>query len=91
MTKFVQFTKHTDDPKLAYMEHRLTEAGIPHRRNGHSFHAPIMEVAEDKYDAAEDILLEKWGDEYFDDIPEDHPEFIGYEPHDFIPSEKEAE
>lgn len=74
--KFVRFTKRTEDPKLAYIERRLTEAGIAHRRNGFSFHAPILEVDETKQDAAWAILDERvdMGDgatKRLDDIEDD--------------------
>lgn len=88
MIKFVLFTKRTEDPKLSYLEWRLTQAGIPHRRNGESFHAPIMEVDEARFDDAEDILLEKRGKVCLDEIEDDAAEFHGFEPHDFIPSEE---
>lgn len=81
---FVTFTRRTNDPKLAYLEHRLTEANIPHRRNGHSFHAPIMEVPEEFFDAAEDILLEPHGKKCFDELSDKNPKFRGYQPHDFL-------
>ena len=63
-------TKRTEDPKLAALEKMLDEKGIPHRRNGHSFHAPIMEVAADRIGDAWSVLLpidgipdddERWG------------------------------
>lgn len=50
------FTRRTNDPKLGWLERRLDEAGIPHRRSGESFHAPIMEVHLDDLDKAWDIL-----------------------------------
>jgi hypothetical protein len=50
------FTKRTDDPKLAWLERRLDDAGIRHRRNGASFHAPILEVPRASLDAAWAIL-----------------------------------
>lgn len=85
--KYVMFTKRTEDPKLAYIEHRLTEAGIPHRRNGHSFHAPILEVSKDREDDAWAILRERRGRYKLDDIRDDHPSFRGYAPHDFLGEE----
>jgi len=36
--------RRTEDPKLAWLEKQLDRAGISHRRNGYSFHAPILEV-----------------------------------------------
>ena len=67
MGKFVMFTKRTEEPKLGWLEERLDEAGIPHRRNGSSFHAPILEVEEEHLSAAWEILTP------VDDIPDDDP------------------
>jgi hypothetical protein len=53
---WVTFTKRTDDPKLAYLEERLGALHIASRRNGHSFHAPILEVRECDLGAAWDVL-----------------------------------
>jgi len=53
---WVRFTKRTNDPKLRWLERQLTVAGIRHRRNGYSFHAPILEVPEHQEDAAWAIL-----------------------------------
>lgn len=69
--KFQQFTKRTNDPKLSWLENRLSEAGIEHRRNGKSFHAPILEVDASKIDEAWDILTP------VDDIPDDDKSFTG--------------
>jgi hypothetical protein len=64
---WVQFTKRTEDPKLAWLERQLTAAGIEHRRHGRSFHAPILQVREDQLDAAWEIL------DPVDDIEDDDP------------------
>lgn len=56
MTDWARFTKRTDDPKLAWLERQLDKAEIPHRRNGRSFHAPILEVPEDRLDTAWALL-----------------------------------
>jgi hypothetical protein len=69
-TKWERFTKRTEDPKLAWLERQLTAAGIKHRRNGHSFHAPILEVQADKIDEAWEILTP------VDDIPDDDPRWL---------------
>jgi hypothetical protein len=69
--KWERFTKRTEDPKLAWLERQLTEAGIQHRRNGASFHAPILEVQADKIDEAWAILTP------VDDIPDDDPRWGG--------------
>lgn len=67
--KWVQFTKRTDDPKLAWLERQLAAAGIESRRNGWSFHAPILEVSELHLEKAWEILGP------FDSIPDDDPIF----------------
>lgn len=67
--KWVLFTKRTEDPKLAWLERRLDEAGIPHKRDGYSWHAPIMRVPEEFEDAAWEILTP------VDDIEDDDPQF----------------
>ena len=69
--------KRTEDPKLAFFERLLKERGIPSRRNGASFHAPILEVPDDHHAAAWDILSEDvFGDgQRFDDIEDDAPVF----------------
>jgi hypothetical protein len=82
-SRFVLFTKRTDDPKLAYLEHLLTEAEIPHQRNGSSFHAPILEVPEGRLDEAWAILNRKIDARRLDDIEDDDPMFLGYRPRDW--------
>ena len=82
MTKFVNFCRRTEDPKLGYIERRLTEMGIAHRRNGHSFHAPILQVDERDLDDAWNMLDEPvdMGDGttmLLDEIPDDHAMFGG--------------
>lgn len=67
--RWVRFTKRTDDPKLAWLEARLDKAEIAHRRNGFSFHAPIMEVEASRFDDAWEILGP------VDDVPDDEPLF----------------
>ena len=59
--------KRTEDPKLAWLEAKLTLARIDHRRNGESWHAPILEVDERRIDDAWAILTP------VDDIPDDDP------------------
>lgn len=90
---WVTFTRRTDDPKLAYLEERLTEASIPHRRNGESFHAPILEVPEEHLDRATDMLSDPYDVDDalvpFDEIEDDDPLFrlanggAPHAPHDF--------
>ena len=74
--EWTQFTKLTEDPKLAYLERLLDERGIEHRRNGHGRHAPIMEVPEDRLDEAWALLDTKVVIEgvphTLDDIEDDH-------------------
>lgn len=77
-TKWVRFTKRTDDPKLKWLETTLARAGIQSRRNGESWHAPILEVQEKDLDAAWKILTP------IDDVPDDDPKFL--EPFDVNPS-----
>ena len=67
--KFVRFTKRTNDPKLAWLENRLREAGIPSRRSGCSWHAPILEVPESKFAEAWGVITP------VDDVPDDDPMF----------------
>ena len=62
--------KRTNDPKLSWLERKLDEAGISHRRNGHSWHAPILEVLKTQIDQAWKILPP------VDDIPDDDEMFI---------------
>lgn len=88
---WTMFCKRTEDPKLAYLESRLTEAGIAHRRNGASWHAPILEVHEADLAAADAILAERRGRYRLDDVRDDHPSFLGYTPHDFDPDAEAAE
>lgn len=85
-TVWVAAFRRTNDPKLAYVEHVLTVRGIPHRRNGHSWHAPILEVPAEHQEAAWNLLGEDvFGDgEDFDVIPDDDSVFDGYQPHDWL-------
>ena len=70
--KYEQFTKRTNEPKLKWIEKQLTELGIAHRRNGQSFHAPILDVDASKLDAAWDMLRP------VDDIPDDDRMFTDF-------------
>jgi hypothetical protein len=63
------FTKRTNDPKLAWLENQLDLAEIPHRRNGESFHAPILEIPAECYEHAWAILTP------VDEIPDNDPQF----------------
>jgi hypothetical protein len=71
MADWVLFTKRTEEPKLRCLERRLTAAGIHHRRNGDSFHAPILEVPADRVDEAWHVL-----NAIGDDTPDDDPRFF---------------
>jgi hypothetical protein len=68
--EYTGFTRRTEDPKLGWIERQLDELGIAHRRNGHTFHAPKMEVDKERFDEAWDILNE------VDDISDDNPDFL---------------
>ena len=78
-TKWTMFTKRTNDPKLSYIEHRLDEMKIRHRRNGESWHAPILEVPEADLDAADKLLDERHGRYCLDDVRDDNPKFMRYQ------------
>lgn len=67
--EWVTFTKRTEDPKLAWLERQLDAAGIPHRREGESFHAPILQVPKEHEAAAWKILSP------VDDIPDNARRF----------------
>lgn len=66
---WVLFTKRTNDPKLKWIEEELAKLGIESRRNGESWHAPILEVQLKDLPAAERMLAP------IDDIPDDDPRF----------------
>ena len=89
--EWVTFCKRTEDPKLAYLEYVLTRFSIPHRRTGASFHAPILEVSEDRLEECWALLDKPARKEFYlpvrygvtlDDVPDGHPCFAGYEAHD---------
>jgi hypothetical protein len=63
------FCKRTNDPKLRWLQKRLAEVGIPSRREGKSFHAPILQVPKGCLDRALEILIP------VDDISDDSPRF----------------
>jgi hypothetical protein len=75
MTKWETVYRRSEDPKLAYLESRLDDLGIPHRRNGHSWHAPILQVPEQHADAAWKLLNERIGRRRLDEIDDDDPRF----------------
>jgi hypothetical protein len=78
------FCKRTEDPKLRYIESRLDELGIPHRRNGESWHAPILEVPAANHPQAYGLLLEVVDNDEqgnlirLDNIEDDDPMFDEY-------------
>ena len=55
--RWVTFTRRTNDPKLAWLQRELDKMGISNRRNGESFHAPILEVDENRMAEAWAILI----------------------------------
>jgi hypothetical protein len=65
--QYEQLCKRTNDPKLKFIETQLDRAEIAHRRNGESFHAPILEVDTEYFINALEILT------IIDDVPDDHP------------------
>ena len=77
-TGWQSFCRRTNDPKLAYIESLLTERGIPHRRNGESWHAPILEVPEAHMDEAWALLGMVIDGRQLDDIEDDDPMFNGF-------------
>jgi hypothetical protein len=76
MPSWVMFTKRTDVPKLGWLEEQLDELNMPHRRNGRSWHAPIMEVPEEYLEAADSFLQSRMPDgRILDEIEDDDPMF----------------
>jgi hypothetical protein len=71
-TNFERFTKRTNKPKLNWLICQLDKAGIDNRLNGESFHAPILDVDESRFDDAMDILGP------VDDVADDDEQFQGY-------------
>ena len=65
-----QLCKRTNDPKLAWLEDELSYHGIANRKNGESWHAPILEVDKSKIDKAWEIL------DPIDDIPDDDERWL---------------
>lgn len=62
--EWITFTRRTDELKLIWLEQRLSDWQIPHRRNGASFHAPILQVPLDQIEEAWKILtpIDDWDD-----------------------------
>jgi len=86
--KWELFTKRTNDPKLTYLEYRLSGMGVEYKRDGESWHAPCLYVRKSQIKQAWALLLEKWtrnGDDEgpsargrtsLDDIRDDDPRFV---------------
>ena len=74
---WVAFCRRTNDPKLRFIEAWLDNLGVEHRRNGKSFHAPILEVPEDQHDFCYEQILMAHDEQYgiFDERPDDDPMF----------------
>lgn len=79
---WVTFTRRTEDPKLAWLENQLTHAGVYHRRRGHSFHAPILQVPDEQLDLAWGILSPE-----LDVLEDDDTMFEGHAPTDWFGEE----
>jgi len=80
MTDWVALCRRTEDPKLMYIENWLDELGIQHRRNGFSFHGPILEVPESDHERAYDEILLAPDEDFgiFDERPDDDSMFEEY-------------
>lgn len=75
---WVAFTRRTNEPKLKFIEGWLDNLQIPHRRNGASYHAPILEVPSTEYEVAYTEILMAESDSWqgiFDDVEDDDPLF----------------
>ncbi len=81
--EWVTILKRTNDPKLTWITVLFSDAGIPWRRNGDSFHAPIVEVRKEFAEVAWLLLglpcsaygIKENGNPALDDIEDDHPHF----------------
>jgi hypothetical protein len=74
--KYVTLCKRTGDPKLTAIEVLLDNLRIAHRRNGESWHAPILEVQERDIEKAWGLLSKRdkrWGSKHLDDVRDDAP------------------
>jgi len=74
--RWVLFCKRTEDPKLSWIERELDKLGIPHTRDGHSFHGPCLYVPEEQEELADSILSRRCGRWRIDDIRDDHPRWL---------------
>ncbi|KPJ96730.1 MAG: hypothetical protein AMS18_00280 [Gemmatimonas sp. SG8_17] len=67
---WVVLTRRTNDPKLFWIEMLLrVKFGIETKRDGESFHAPIMKVRKEDHDIGWAIVV------LFDEIEDDDPMF----------------
>lgn len=77
--EWVMLCKRTEDPKLAYIEHMLEGEGIDTRRNGESWHAPILEVRATQAERAWALISMPFDGENnnqsLDDMDDDDPVF----------------
>ena len=64
--EMVILTAVTDDPKLGALEEMLVRKGIPSKREGMSFHIPILKVPKDDLKSAMEIL------DPIKSVPDDH-------------------
>lgn len=84
MIDWVALCRRTNDPKLMWIEAQLEVHNIPSRRNGFSWHAPILQVPIDEYHNAMAILNQPVGQLdlgmttsiVIDDIDDEHPYFL---------------
>ena len=73
---WITLCRRTEDPKLLYIEKLLATHGIDSRRNGYSFHGPILEVRRQDLEAAWEMLM------VIDEYP-DHDEMFERNPPGF--------
>ncbi|CAM6053495.1 unnamed protein product [Sphagnum tenellum] len=72
--EWVTFCKRTEDPKLAWIEHQLDLLGLPHKRDGSSFHAShVLKVLASDEEQANTVLMRRIGRYTVDDVRDDHP------------------
>jgi hypothetical protein len=84
MLEWVILCKRTNEPKLSWIESQLDDLGIPNRRDGESFHAPILTVPKNFEVRAHLNVLgapaparyRRWY-KTIDDMPDEHRHFAG--------------
>jgi hypothetical protein len=82
--EWVALSRRTNDPKLMWIEAQLEISGVPSRRSGYSWHAPILEIPIDAFHAGMAILSQRVGQLdlgtstaiVIDDIDDEHPYFM---------------